>query len=129
MGDEAKTKLTLLAEALGFDQSARAVDVLAKAEAELAKKGAELEGAGLLGIDAGALDPRLTATEPELAVLRGLFVELLAESRKQTEALQSGGGVVHIGSYQPNAKNFGADALSFKRRSISGESRARTAKE
>jgi hypothetical protein len=51
-------------------------------------------------------------------------VELLAESRKQTEALQNGKGVVHIGSYQPNAKNFGADAFSFRRRSINGESRA-----
>jgi predicted nucleic acid-binding Zn-ribbon protein len=87
------------------------------------------QGAGLLGIDAGALDPRLTATESELAVLRGLFVELLAESKKQTEALQNGKGVVHIGSYQPNAKNFGADAFSFRRRSINGESRASDAEE
>jgi hypothetical protein len=87
------------------------------------------QGAGLLGIDAGALDPRLTATEPELAVLRGLFQELLAESRKQTEALQHGGGVTHIENYQPNAKNLGADAFSFRRRSISGESRARAAEE
>jgi len=87
------------------------------------------QGAGLLGIDAGKLDPRLTATEPELAVLRGLFVELLAESKKQTEALQGGKAGVHIETYQPNAKNFGADAFSFRRRSISGESRATLAEE
>jgi len=59
MGGEQKTKLTLLAEALGFDQSARAVDVLTKAQEELKKKSAELEGA------------KLTGTVAEVGKLRG----------------------------------------------------------
>ena len=59
MAGETKTRLTLLAEALGFDQSARAVDVLTKAQDELAKKSAALEGA------------KLTGTVAEVEKLRG----------------------------------------------------------
>jgi len=81
-------------------------------------------GAGLLGIDVGKLSPKFTATQSELTTLRGVFDEMNAELRRQTEVLRGGKAGVHIETYQPNAKNFGADALSFKRRSISGESRA-----
>jgi len=63
--------------------------------------------------------------------LRGVFDEMNAELRRQTEALQSGKPPVHIENYQPqfNPKNFGADMNSFKSRSVNGASRARDAEE
>jgi hypothetical protein len=90
-----------------------------------------LSGAGLLGIDLGKLSPKFTATQSELTTLRGVFDEMNAELRRQTETLESAKPSVHIENYQPqfNPKNFGADANSFRRRSISGESRARDAEE
>ncbi len=85
------------------------------------------QGAGLLGIDAGAIDPRLTATEAELAVIRGVFAELVAEMRRNTEAVLQATEMADrtprsVTYNQQNAKHFGPDAASMQARTRNGES-------
>ncbi len=91
MGEETKSRLTLMAEALGFDQSARAVDVLSKAQDELAKKNAALEGAKLTGTVAeveklrgeqqalGGAIAELTPAQEELNLSTRNFVGLIRQ--------------------------------------------------
>jgi len=62
-------------------------------------------------------------------VLRGLFVELLAEAKKQTEALQSAKPSVYIEQYRPefNAKHVVPGQRAQREAMNNGESRARDA--
>jgi hypothetical protein len=88
----------------------------------LARRGAQL--GSLLGINIGAIEPRLTAEPEHVAVLEGVFQEMLAEQRRATEALrrmESRPSQVVL----PDAKFYGADGEAFLRRVSNGESRAR----
>lgn len=76
------------------------------------------QAGGIFGLDAGVIDPRLTAKEPEIAVLRGVFAEMAAELRRITSPTQ-------IDARQYNPKNYGPDAVSKMARTINGDTVAR----
>ena len=84
---------------------------------------------GMLGLDVGSLDSRLTASQSDISVLRGTFVEILNEQRKQVEAMQAASEALREQADQPriynqqNGKWFGADAASRDRRSRYGSKR------
>jgi len=88
------------------------------------------QGLGLLGVDVGQLDPRFTAKPEELTVLAGVFQEMMAESRRATDATERLEQVIRD-------KNFGDDnrwarfvvptAREQGRARSNGDSRARAA--
>ncbi len=73
---------------------------------------------GIFGLDSGQIDPRLTAKEPEIAVLRGVFAEMTAELRRIASPTR-------IDARQYNPKNYGESADVAKGRMRNGDSRVR----
>ena len=89
MAEERTTRLTMVARAAGFDESARSVDVLAQAEAKLAETTAQLEQVKLTGTVA-----EVGKLEEQQQALKNVITEFAPEQEKLRVSTELYGGLL-----------------------------------